>query len=272
MKKEIKNKKQEIKALVHTVNDYYKKQGRHDLPWRNLPRGEQGLMDPYLVLVSEVMLQQTQVHRVIPYYGAFIKKYPTVTSLAKAKLINVLQLWSGLGYNRRGKFLWEAAKTIQKKYADVFPREYADLRTLPGVGDYTAKAVRVFAYNESEELIETNVRTVFFHHFFKEPTSTKLSDRSILRLLEEAAEGQDPRAWHAALMDYGAHLKQSGIRVNKKSAHYIKQKKFEGSSRQVRGAILKASLKGGSLHEVQKRYPEKFAEALTSLKKENLVK
>ena len=242
-----------------TVWKYWKEHGRHDLPWRKTK-------DPYRVLVSEVMLQQTQVPRVIEKYKEFLKKFPTVRALAKASLSDVLKVWSGLGYNRRGKYLHDAAKEI------VVVRNIKEALAshLPGVGPYTRAAVRVFAYNEPDILIETNIRTAFIHHFHSNVLqNVRVSDAEILPLAQKAAEGQDPRKWHWALMDYGAYLKRSGVRNNSRSAHYTKQSKFEGSLRQVRGAILRELHSGSktaltlySLIRANKRIAGKALEGL----------
>jgi len=242
-----------------TVWKYWKEHGRHDLPWRKTK-------DPYRVLVSEVMLQQTQVPRVIEKYKEFLKKFPTVRALAKASLSDVLKVWSGLGYNRRGKYLHDAAKEI------VVVRNIKEALAshLPGVGPYTRAAVRVFAYNEPDILIETNIRTAFIHHFHSNVLqNVRISDVEIIPPATLAAEGQDPRKWHWALMDYGAHLKRSGVRNNSRSAHYTKQSKFEGSLRQIRGAILRELHSGSktaltlySLIRANKRIAGKALEGL----------
>ena len=222
-----------ILKFRRTVWQYWKANGRHDLPWRKTK-------DPYRILVSEMMLQQTQVPRVIGKYKPFIKKFPTVKKLAGAKLADVLKEWSGLGYNRRGKYLRDGAIEILERHKGKILNVYSELVELPGVGDYTAKAVRVFAFNEPDALIETNIRTAFVHHFYSSVLQkTAIADSKILPLAIEAAKGQDQREWHWALMDYGAYLKRSGIRNNHRSAHYTKQSKFEGSLRQIRGAILR---------------------------------
>ena len=208
---------------------YWKKDGRHELPWRKTK-------DPYRILVSEVMLQQTQVSRVIEKYKEFLKRFPTVRILAKAPLSDVLKVWSGLGYNRRGKYLHDTAKEI----VAVGNIKKALAGPLPGVGPYTRAAVRAFAYNGPDVLIETNIRAAFIHHFYSSILqNTAITDAEILPLAQKAAEGQDPRKWHWALMDYGAYLKRTGVRNNSRSAHYTKQSKFEGSLRQARGAILR---------------------------------
>ena len=230
------------------VRKYWKENGRHDLPWRKTK-------DPYRTLVSEVMLQQTQVPRVIEKYKEFLKKFPTLRALAKAPLSDVLKVWSGLGYNRRGKYLHDAAKQMSLFYNGRVPIGYDDLRKLPGVGDYTARAVRVFAYNEPDILIETNIRAAYIHYFYSNILqNTAIADAALLPVVTKVAEGQDPRKWNWALMDYGAYLKRSGVRNNSRSAHYTKQSKFEGSLRQVRGAILRA------LHSGQKTERELMME------------
>ena len=251
-----------VAAFRRTVWNHWKKNGRHNLPWRKT-------QDPYKILVSEVMLQQTQVPRVLPKYKEFLRTFPTVRVLAEAQLPDVLRVWSGLGYNRRAKFLHDAAKEIVAKYGGRVPKDAAALRELPGIGDYTAKAVCVFSFNQQHTLIETNIRTVYIHHFCQGRTS--VSDVEVLEIAKRAAMRQGSREWHSALMDYGTHLRASGVRLNARSKHYTKQSKFEGSLRQVRGAILKAMTRGMSIDEVQKQYQRQFASAFRSLQKEGLI-
>jgi A/G-specific adenine glycosylase len=183
------------------------------------------------------MLQQTQVDRVIPKYKAFLKAFPTARVLARAALPQVLLLWSGLGYNRRAKYLWEAAK-----------RWGAPLETLPGVGPYTASAVRVFAYNKPEILIETNIRAVFLHHLF--PKSKKVPDARLMPFIVRALDRKKPRVWYAALMDYGSYLKKKLPNPSRRSRLHTKQKPFKGSDREIRGGILKAHLAGRPLSKL----------------------
>lgn len=214
---------------------HYKKEGRHDLPWRKTK-------DPYKILVSEVMLQQTQVERVIPFYKNFLKQFPNVRALASAPLAEVLRAWQGLGYNRRAKMLHQAAKEVVEKHGGKFPKTRAELKALPGIGPYTAGAVAAFAYNEDGIFIETNIRTAVTHHFF--PKRKKVSDKEIIKILEQVFPAGKSREWYSALMDYGAHLKKSGVKLNAKSKHYIKQSAFKGSLREARGAILRALASG----------------------------
>ncbi|MES2931654.1 MAG: A/G-specific adenine glycosylase [Patescibacteria group bacterium] len=188
------------------------------------------------------MLQQTQVERVIPFYDAFLKEFPNVAALAHAPLSRVLIRWQGLGYNRRAKMLYEAAKVVTKEYAGKMPNRVEALERLPGVGHYTARAIAAFAYNTDVIFIETNLRTAVTHHFF--PNEENVNDKEILLILEKAFSKGTSREWYSALMDYGAFLKRSGIRINAKSKTYTKQSKFAGSSREMRGTILRALTKG----------------------------
>ncbi len=257
-----------VPALIKELKAFYKKEGRSHLPWRKTK-------DPYKILVSELMLQQTQVERVIPFYNNFIKQFPTAGTLSKAPLSKVLKAWQGLGYNRRAKFLHEAAKqlTALKK----FPRKAEEIQKLRGVGHYTARAVATFAFNTPEVFVETNIRTVFFWHsdFLRQ---TAVSDTELLPLVAHALKKSrmEPRDFYAALMDYGAHLKRQGIKLNNKSKHYAKQSTFEGSARQLRGAILRELLQHrATLATLVHRIPatkEDMARELTRLAAEGLIK
>ncbi len=216
------------------------------------------------------MLQQTQVPRVMEKYREFLRAFPTVRALAKAPLSDVLKVWSGMGYNRRGKFLRDAAVAIVEHHGGRVPKDAAILRTLPGIGPYTASAVRVFAFNQPDVLIETNVRTAVIHAFLQGESLELVSDRDVAALAQKVAEGQDPRTWQSALFDYGAYLKRSGIRLNARSANYTKQSPFEGSLRQIRGAILR------ELHANRpvERLPftkKRLAAALASLSRDGLI-
>lgn len=242
--------------------------GRHDLPWRKTH-------DAYKVLVSEVMLQQTQVSRVLEKYAEFLTVFPTVYVLAHAKLFDVLKVWSGLGYNRRGKYLHDAAKMIVNEFrGDI---KAATEGKLPGVGPYTRAAVRIFAYDEPHTLIETNIRAAFIHHFFSSHKirysvkDGKVRDGELIPYIERAAAGQDPREWHWALMDYGAYVKKLHKNPARKSAHYTRQSKFDGSLRQVRGSIMR-QLQKGPRETFQGHEWPRIKEALTALEKDGLVR
>lgn len=222
-----------IRAFRSAVWKFYTAQGRHALPWRQT-------RDPYKILVSEVMLQQTQVERVIAYYEGFMKAFPTTDALSKAALSEVLAEWQGLGYNRRAKNLHAAAKAITEQ--GRFPKAIEDIEALPGVGAYTARAVAAFAHNHDSVFVETNIRTVVMHHFF--PGASKVDDAQIKEVLEKAHPKGKAREWYSALMDYGSFLKRSGVKLNPRVKGYKKQSTFKGSKREARGALLKALVKG----------------------------
>lgn len=236
-----------------------------DMPWRQNTR-------PYYVLVSELMLQQTQVERVIPKFNAFIERFPDEKALALASLGDVLRLWSGLGYNRRAKFLHEAAKKIITMHGGMFPGDYENILALPGVGQSTAGAIMAYAFNQPVIFIETNVRTVYFHHFFKD--NKKVSDKEIREFLEQTIDKKHPREFYWALMDYGTWLKKNGQGYLVKSKHYKKQSPLKGSVREVRGQILK-QLKDGSLgiNTLVEQYKTdtRFEVALSGLVKDGLI-
>ncbi|HWC57681.1 MAG TPA: A/G-specific adenine glycosylase [Candidatus Paceibacterota bacterium] len=233
-------------AFRTLIYRWYRVHGRHTLPWRTpaLVPDPSDALDPYKIVVSEVMLQQTQLDRVLPYYHAFLKKFPTVKALARAPLKEVLGVWSGLGYNRRALFLHRCAKVVVHRYRGAFPRERALLQTLPGIGPYSAAAVAIFAYNAPEVCIETNVRTVYLHHFFANKKG--VTDEALAARIQRTMDMRHPRRWYWALMDYGSFLKKGGSVVHRQSAHYKKQPQFKGSRRELRGKILRVLLEGPS--------------------------
>jgi len=181
------------------------------------------------------MLQQTQVTRVISKYKEFLKRFPSFQSLTSASLSDVLKTWKGLGYNRRGLNLKRAAEIIVKKYQGKIPKDPKELIKLPGIGPHTAGSILAFAYNFPIPFIETNIRSVFIHFFFKD--KTKIHDRDILPLVEKTLDKTNPREWYYALMDYGSHLKKS-LNPSKRSLHYVRQAPFKGSHRELRSKIL----------------------------------
>lgn len=252
-------KQMDQKKFKRLVWNFYKKEGR-DLPWRNTT-------NPYHIWVSEVMLQQTQVARVLPKYKAFLKKFGTVGKLAQAPLSEALSCWQGLGYNRRAKLLHLGAKYVAEKHKGVFPKE--DMESIPGVGPYTASAIKAFAFNIPSACIETNIRTVYTHHFFKDKSG--VSDKEILEVVEKTLDRKNPREWYWALMDYGAHLKASGVQINKKSKHYTKQSVFKGSDREVRGAIIRALTQKKSVQTVFPERKEQVQKQIKNLLKEGFI-
>ena len=168
-----------LKDFQQTVWEYYDQSGRHSLSWR-LPEPD-GRFNPYKIMVSEVMLQQTQVSRVIVKYQQFLELFPTVTDLARAELGQVLTAWQGLGYNRRAKFLWQAAQMVEAEFAGVFPQDQKELTRLPGIGINTAGAIMAYAYDQPVSFIETNIRTVFIHHFFHDQQA--VPDQLIMQIV-----------------------------------------------------------------------------------------
>jgi A/G-specific adenine glycosylase len=260
---------QAIGAFQDTVYDYFQHHGR-DMPWRK-PEAN-GSFDPYKIMVSEIMLQQTQVPRVIPKFEAFMAEFPDVKVLAEAPLSKVLEQWSGLGYNRRAKFLHQAAQQITEEYQSQFPQTLNMLTKLSGVGQNTAAAILVYAFNMPEPFLETNIRTVYIHHFFLDHPEL-VTDKQLLPLVTETIDQEQPREWFWALMDYGSYLKSSVGNLSRQSKHYTKQSTFKGSKRQIRGQIIKLlTNKPQTLKALQQTITdERLAEVLQDLTKEQLI-
>lgn len=236
----------DIIAFQSKVWDYFDRH-RRAMPWRNQ-------LDPYWIMVSEIMLQQTQVERVRPKFIAFITKFPDVQALAAAPLGHVLAAWSGLGYNRRAKFLHAAAKEIMERYNGTMPRSQKELATLPGIGPNTAGAIVAYAFNEPVVFIETNIRSVLIHHFFAD--SPAVSEKELQEAAAQVVDKHRPREWYWALMDYGTFIKKTCGNNIGRAKSYRKQSKFEGSLRQVRGQVI-------ALLVETPRTPEALAIAVT---------
>jgi A/G-specific adenine glycosylase len=226
-----------VKIFRKTIYEHFRKHGRK-FPWRRA-------RDPYHILVSEIMLQQTQVERVFLKYEPFIARFPDVVSLARANLREILDVWQGLGYNRRALALQRIAQRVVDEFDGKIPDSPDTLRTFPGIGEATAGAITAFAFNRPALFIETNVRRVFLHFFF--PGQQKVSDRQILPLVEQTIDRKQPRGWYYALMDYGSMLKSLEVNPNRRSAHYHKQAPFRNSDRQIRGQILRAVVKSADI-------------------------
>ena len=223
-----------------------------DLPWRRT-------RDPYIIWLSEVMLQQTQVPRVETRMPVWLDRFPTVQALAQAAPSDVLDAWQGMGYNRRALALHKAAQRVVEDWGGEFPHETRDLVALPGIGPATAQGIRSFAFDLPGVYLETNVRTVFLHHFF--PDVPAVPDRELVPLIQAACpaapgaladetapfavpldDADTPRAWYYALLDYGAYLKKTLPNPSRRSAGYSRQSKFEGSRRQKRAHIVRMLL------------------------------
>ena len=229
------------RAFRNKIYRYYTARGR-DLPWRKR-------VTPYRVLVSEIMLQQTQVDRVIEKYREFLAVFPGFSALAKAPMAKLLRIWSGMGYNRRALALKALARQVISRHNGRLPSDPALLITLPGIGPYTAGAIAAFAFNRPVVFMDTNIRRVFIHEFF--PGRDGVRDEEILPLVERTLDRRAPGRWYNALMDYGTMLKREHGNPNLRSAHYSRQSPFENSNRQVRGMILRTLVKVSPLTAVQ---------------------
>jgi A/G-specific adenine glycosylase len=257
----------QIGQFQNTVYDHYREHGR-DLPWRHTT-------DPYRILVSEIMLQQTQVERVIRTYGPFIERFPDVFSLAAASVREVLTLWQGMGYNRRAISLLRSARIITFQWGGTVAERIKDLTSLPGVGRATASALLAFSFDVPTVFIETNIRRVFIHHFFV--GEERVSDGDVLLLVEETLDRVNPRKWYYALMDYGSTLKSRIENPNRKSTHYRRQTPFAQSDRKIRGAILRMLLEipsmseSGIMERVHDNGKTRVRKILAGLKKDGLI-
>lgn len=257
-----------MKEFQKTVWDYYKK-NRRVMPWRDT-------ITPYRVFVSEVMLQQTQVARVTEKFPQFMKRFPSFKALAAAPLHDVLAVWRGMGYNRRALHLKKSAKMILGDYRSRLPRDPHTLERLAGIGPATARSIAAFAWNSPEVFIETNIRSVFLHHFFA--GRIRVPDSEIMPFLHRTLDRKNPREWYYALMDYGAMLKRAVKNPSRASAHHSKQSVFKGSMRETRGKIvniLSIDAKSHTDTALAKQCAEpalKIRTALAGLMRDGLVK
>ncbi|MBS3749846.1 MAG: Fe-S cluster assembly protein HesB [Candidatus Thermoplasmatota archaeon] len=230
---------QDIKKFQHKVFHFYEEYKR-DLPWRKTN-------DAYKILVSEFMLQQTQVSRVINYYTRWMNTWPTVHSLANETYKNVLQAWMGLGYNRRAMYLHNTANIIVDEFDGDVLSAVNHYEKLPGIGLYTAKAIQIFAANADIATVDTNIRRILINEF---DLDESISDKELFQLAKQCLPKGKSRNWHNALMDYGAlHLTSRKTGIKPKT----QQSNFQGSDRQIRGKILRLLLKEDqSAYQLQK--------------------
>lgn len=259
-------RKRDVAIFCERVYDHYRRNKR-SFPWRDIG-------DPYKVAVSEIMLQQTPVDRVVGKYETFVEKFPTVDALAQASLRDVLAVWSGLGYNRRARALCQLAQRVVHEFDGKIPRSQTLLQTFPSIGPATAASTCAFAFNLPTVFIETNIRSVFIHCFFSDGCDVK--DADLLPLIEQTLDRHNPRKWYYALMDYGVMVKKLYRNPSRKSAHHVRQSNFIGSDRQIRGRILKVLIDEGAVSfdrlgavlEIEKR---RLCKVLNSLEKDQMI-
>lgn len=220
--------KRKIHLFQDKIFQFYKEHGR-TLPWRNTT-------DPHHILISEIMLQQTQVSRVVSYYTQWVTRWPTLSDLAHTSYGDVLRMWMGLGYNRRAQYLHQTAKIIDHDFDGDLLFALQQQHKLPGIGPYTSKAVQIFATNADLAAVDTNIRRIYIHELHLPET---LSDSEVCSYAEQCLPKGRSREWHNALMDYGA-LSLTAAKTGIKPK--TRQSKFEGSDRQVRATILRTLL------------------------------
>lgn len=277
-----------ITLLITEFHEKYKKEGLsdeivsefQDIIWKNYQN--HGRVFPfrekitdYNVLVSEIMLQQTQTGAVSEKFLKFIKKFPDFETLAKSSLDEVLRAWQGLGYNRRAIALKKIAEIIMKEHNGKLPESKKILLSFPQIGNATASSILTFAFNKPTIFVETNIRRVYIYFFFT--NQYDINDKDILPLVEKTLDKKNPREWYYALMDYGVMLKKTHPELNKRSVHYKKQKPFKGSDREIRGNILKillnhSSIPKSSLFKRLKNDKGKIRKILNDLEKEGFLK
>ena len=256
-----------IKLFQKIIYEYYKNHKRK-FPFREN-------ITPYNVLVSEIMLQQTQTGRVSEKFLKFIAKFPDFLSLSKASLEQILKEWKGLGYNRRAIALKKIAEIVINDYNSKLPESIEELKLFPQIGHNTASSILTFAFNKPMVFIETNIRRVYIYFFF--PNRSKVDDKEIMSIVKKTVDKNNPRKWYYALMDYGVMLKKIHPELNKRSAHYRKQAPFKGSSRQIRGELLEMLIKNRTigLSKIQKLFKvndrKRIKNILNQLQKEGFI-
>lgn len=253
---------EDVRRFRRKILGFYRKHGR-DLPFRRTT-------DSYHIAVAEIMLQQTQVERVVDKYEAWIARWPSWRDLARAATKDLLTAWSGLGYNRRALYLGRMAQAVVTDFGGVLPEDPAILKTLPGIGEYTANAIAIFAFNRPLVTIDTNIRKVFLLEFHLPETTTRAE---LVALAERVLPRRRSRDWHNALMDYSRlALRTTERRITPVS----RQSRFEGSRRQIRGEIVRRltrqqSVRLAQVAEEMQRSLDDVREAAMALEKEGLV-
>lgn len=252
-----------VAKFQQKILQWYAQHGR-DLPWRNT-------QDPYKILVSEFMLQQTQVSRVIEKYHEFLRRFPTIQTLARASHAEVIRAWLGLGYNRRAIFLHECARAIASDFNGIIPKDHEKLLKLPGIGPYMCRSILVFAFNADVAAVDTNIRRIFIAEGF---VHEKSSASDLQKIAEELLPRGHSRDWHNALMDYGSLvLTSAGTGIKP----LTRQSKFYKSFRWYRSKVVKLAAKNGavSIEQISRalKKDKKFIKkVLNSLKKDKLIR
>jgi len=260
--------KEVISQFRSIIYSFYK-QHRRNFPFRQN-------ITPYNVLVSEIMLQQTQTGRVSQKFMNFVEKFPDFLALSKAPLEDVLKVWQGLGYNRRAIALKKISDIVINDYNGKLPDSIEILKSFPQIGHNTASSIVSFAFNIPTVFIETNIRRVYIYFFFH--NKNYINDKEIIPIVEKTIDMPNPREWYYALMDYGVILKKSYPDLNKRSVHYRKQAPFKGSNRQIRGNLLKLLIRAKMLKkfEIENKFknisPDKLKVILIQLEKEGFIK
>jgi len=254
---------QRIAAFRRKIWTFYARHRRR-LPFRDTD-------DPYKIVVAEIMLQQTQVERVIPKYEAWLKKWPTWAALAGANRRELLASWSGLGYNRRAISLGRLANIVVERFDGHLPSDPNILQTLPGIGPYTAHAVLIFAHNKPLVTIDTNIRRVLIHEFDLSLEVTKAELEDLARRLLPRGRSRD---WHNALMDYSRVALPGRLAT---VPPLSKQKPFQGSRRQIRGEIIRRLTVSSRatierIADDMQRSVQDVTEAAVALQKEGLIR
>jgi A/G-specific adenine glycosylase len=259
-----------IKEEFNTCLKQYYKEKKRILPWREN-------INSYYIFVSEFMLQQTQVSRVINYFNSFIEKFPTFKALSQAPQSAILESWSGLGYNRRAMYLHQGAKIITEQYKEFIPDSVKILKKIKGIGEYTASALVTYSYNRPTLFVETNIRTVCFSIFEQYFSEEKISDKQLIELIEQIIDKENPREWYYAMMDLGTELKKILPKAHlKKSSSYQKQSLFVGSMRAIRGKIIKILTNNNQQKVIRKELEllcndQRADSCITNLIKEGLI-
>lgn len=256
-----------VSSFQDEILSWYKVNER-DLPWRKT-------RDPYAILVSEVMSQQTQLTRVIPKYNEWLKNLPTVASLANAEPRVVFQLWSGLGYNRRALNLHKAAQMIMQHYLGEWPHDTEALQTLPGIGEYTAAAIACFAFDNQIPVVDTNIRKVMMVRFGEYFDKDESESKQVADLAQQFLPIGKAYIWNQALMDYSALV------LKKEKIVVPKQSKFLGSRRSYRGKVVKLLIAHhrlsfselwNNIQDGHSKDEQWFYEILDELVREGLIK